>query len=405
MISYQLNDVKNELKIISEYIGSALPNNPVQENSYKEYYKNGNVQAYVSVFTSTQPYFSEKVRNKDYFLYKENYRHMHDFVHLSYLAEIYKTRHKEFIQTFSTFHKRELEPSSFKYDKLHPSLTKPFVAKPSKANPPKPIKLKKPSLIESKYQIKPALFKRLLRFLFLRKKKPNAIRKDFFYKDLNTYTKKQEEYYKQLNKYAVSKYSDEINEVKRHQQYLKNQEIVNLIRAQYLEWGDVRLIKKYFEYTLSKTRTKHSFYQNETLAFRIDKETSTLIVGLSVPLSNQYPRIESFRIVKKDVIAVPSYVNPKTYLEHLSTFAMSQIIHLTQTILHVDDAHRLNHIVFNLYRSSSLENKHCFKVITAPKENFDYIHRGLGLIATFKNTFGTLIDYESIQSGAVPYGV
>ena len=390
---------------VSNYLNETVPTKPIHEKSYREYYQNGNVKAYVCVFNTYNPNFEEKVRNKDIYLYSENYDRMFRYIELNYYTEWYRLKLKEFIAHFSSYHSSNKFSSDFLYEDL---LSKEAVSQQ-----------KNQSLTPfPNYQDIRIFHQKLANIYFKRWFKKNkfclinSLRKRLSYdfddalaKQKTDLKQRLDTYHHDLTQYATSHYDSLFRKAVDAEKQAKVKEILNTIRTQYVQWGDEASIKDYFEYTVANVKSENRFFSKESLCFQIDKESHTIIVNLSLPEPEKFPKVESFRTIKKDVIATPTLFNTKKIYDYLSEFAISYIIHLAKALDYVDDYNYLNYFVFNLYNDNQCDKNHCFKVITLNKSELNFSIKEATSMSLFKESFGSTVDYALFHGVEAPFGV
>ena len=104
-----LNIIKRKLDRYKSLDSSLLYlDDPVKIEQKKEYYKNGNVKAYISKLRIYEIDLTEKVRNRDYYLYKENFNNSYNYLLISYYVYKYKQNTQYLYNLMHSYHKTRL---------------------------------------------------------------------------------------------------------------------------------------------------------------------------------------------------------------------------------------------------------------------------------------------------------
>jgi hypothetical protein len=341
------------VKLCSYYSSLSYLSDPVRVNNRIEYYKNGNVKAYISVLSISKPYKSIKVRNRAYDLYKSNFQEAKTYLAMLYYSDQYESNLSIFYNKISKIHclaeGKVKFIDSIKLGKIEK--IKVDIRKYSLNDLKMPLK---PKRISEKYHYKckffPSFFKRERRKKFLKLK--------ILRNDMNFYRKRVKEYNEQrLNdyikerEYFVKKYKEKtrINKIK---------DTYDLIKSNFIKFENENDVSLYLDTTLVSLFSDLSFYNDMNYKYHVDIDYKGIILDIYLPNINKFPKTERFNIVKKYLDAKPVYLNENELYDYINEAINSLVYYFILSFHYINMEDTIKSLYINLYRTKCWDKAH-----------------------------------------------
>lgn len=400
---FKTAQVRTHLDRLAKYFqGAVVSESPVITRSYKEFYKNGNLKAYVTVMRINNPKKEIKVRNKDYYLYRDNHEEAMMYLELLYFSETYNDLLERFGREYANFPTLNEVPRCFNFEEFIDKMLVQLSPKDHNLREPKAYQETKPNMNDSMYVYKFKFWHMLLGGS--RKRKNRLVARLEF--DLRSYTESYEQYYESLRKYSrqafdINLYNRQVS-IKREK--LSSQS--NMIFEHYKTWGEKTYIIEYFSLSFSNTVNINKIFEEESMIFELDKTTKTLVVNLSLPKEASLPVIETFRPIRKDLASSVKYLKPKQMTQVFSEIIMSYLIYIARLLSSLDTEKKVDFIVFNLYPNKRLNAVNCSAVFSAELNKIPFVEMKENEVGeSFLKLFGSVFNYSLDNPSASPYKV
>jgi hypothetical protein len=379
------NVLDSNIKKLSKYDkGFAYNGSPISTRNSREYYKNGNVKANITVFTLDKPYEVITVRNKDYYLYKENYQNAQEYLIMLHKAYKYKNDILKLFKNLSNYH---FNNNFITLKELEQREKGQLESTISKRVNVEAFNKRKPLMIDSKYKFKKSIFS------FLKNKKKCVTKLLESYKiDLNDYYREMKKYEQRKLKLMTINYEINSKEVLR----LKKIEMISnkysSMKQNYVEFIDDVKIDEYLKLMLAEQSVKESIYESLMVDIECYLDLKAIILDLEIPRGNKFPKVKDHRIIRKNLIAKEIKFTNREFEDIISETLLSYVLYYVKMVSKIDIANKAEKLFVNLY-ASRISKDSCVSVLEIDLSNVgDYLDDSLTKI--LRKISGESVNYK-----------
>lgn len=288
-----LGFIEQTLQLYTKYnINYTFTKPTINENTKKEYYKNGNVKAYISYLYISNSYTAMTVKNRDYNLYKQNVYSATQYLKLVYFAYQYERVNEALVSYLNKFHLINYK-KIIKIDEIIRLKQKEVDSleciKFIDEEMDQPIK---PNKFDNLYLYK----KRFFYSLFHATKKQIKSLHSKLDRDTQNYQKKLNVYYEKKHKVAINNYMSIIN-YNNHLSMKENEiKVLSEFPNNMQNMKDEKTVLDYFD--IIKINDLEYFYNNLDLQISFHADSSSIICNLELPCEEMFPKVKSYKVYK-----------------------------------------------------------------------------------------------------------
>lgn len=382
MSSYIIDSNISRLsKYDSDY---AYSGSPISVRNTREYYKNGNVKANIAVFTLNKPYEVIKVRNKDYYLYKDNYNNANEYLIMLHKAYQYSNNILHFYDALSNYH---LVNNFTSMEKLELRDKNQIESNTSQISIINAFSKRKPLIVDSKYKYKKSFFG----FLKNKKKIKSKLFENYKH-DLSNYYREMKKYEEKKMKLMINNYEINKSEVIRSKKVEMISNKYAFLKKNYNEFINDLEVDKYLQFMLMEQSEQNNIYESLNVNIECYLDLKAIILDLEIPKVSRFPRIKDHRIIKKNLVAKEIEFTNKEFDDISAETIPSYILYYIKMISKFNMSNRAEKLFLNLYRGSISINN-CFSVLEIDLLNIeDYSNESPSRI--LKKISGKSINYN-----------
>jgi len=329
---------------------------PVKVSNRREYYKNGNIKAYVSDLNIREPYENVRVRNKDYYLYSDNYNHGKKYLELLHMTYKYKINNSFFVSALANYHINNLVNLATIDDILEEKL---LTIKNGRTKPGKlQIKhVQKPILYSDKYIYKKIAFENV----FNRKNKRTEYLKNLYITDIGEYEDKLVINNDEKFNYFKNKFSYEASKVFQDRKRKETNSEYSSLKQNFISFINEESVHEYLDKVINKNLHLGEFYRDMQFNFDIDLDSRAVLLNLQIPRKKQYPIYKEFKIIKKNLECRETEYTKQDRIYFMNKALNSYILFYILAFEKINYRDTLKKIFINLFYNESLPNKDTLK--------------------------------------------
>lgn len=329
---------------------------PVKDSNRREYYKNGNIKAYVSDLNIREPYENVRVRNKDYYLYSENYNHNKKYLELLHMTYKYKINNSFFVSALANFHIDNLVNLATIDDILEEKL---LAIKNDRIKPGKlQIKhVQKPILYSDNYIYKKIAFENI----FNRKNKRIEYLQNLYKTDIGEYADKLVVKSEEKFNYFKNKFSYEASKVFQDRKKIEINREYKSLKQNFVSFVNEESVNEYLEEVINKSLYLGEFYRDMQFNFDIDLDSRSVILNLQIPSKKQYPIYKEFKIIKKYLECRETEYTKQDRVYFTNKALNSYLLFYIFAFKKINYGDALKKIFVNLFYTESLSSKDVLK--------------------------------------------